>query len=91
MEQGQSRQSASKVMDFQANQVQQYFFQALGRARKAHRGEIERLIDWLDSTIEVDRGDAAVGGSGCDDDTDRGDGKRVLSRLNNLSERQQTA
>lgn len=28
------------------------FFQTLGRVRRAARDEIERLIDWLDSTID---------------------------------------
>src|SRR5437660_757927 len=32
------------------------FFQALGRARKAARGEIERLIGWLDSMIDQGEG-----------------------------------
>jgi hypothetical protein len=45
------------------------FFQALGRARKAARDEIERLIDWLDSTIDVDE-DFAVDDEPCDGDTD---------------------
>lgn len=43
------------------------FFQALGRARKAARDEIERLIIWLDSTIDVDE-DSAVDDEGCDGD-----------------------
>jgi len=45
------------------------FFQTLGRVRKAARDEIERLIDWLDSTIDVDQ-DAAVDDGPCDGDTD---------------------
>lgn len=45
------------------------FFQALGRARRAARDEIERLIDWLDSTIDVDE-DFAVDDEACDEDTD---------------------
>jgi hypothetical protein len=45
------------------------FFQALGRARRAARDEIEQLIDWLDSTIDCDR-DAAVDDGPCDGDTD---------------------
>ncbi|UFW47121.1 MULTISPECIES: hypothetical protein [Bradyrhizobium] len=45
------------------------FFQALGRARKAARDEIERLIDWLDSTIDVDE-DFAVDDEPCDGDPD---------------------
>jgi hypothetical protein len=35
------------------------FFAALGRARRAAADEIERLIQWLDSTIDVDE-DSAV-------------------------------
>ena len=31
------------------------FFQALGRVRRAARDEIERLIEWLDSTIDCDQ------------------------------------
>ncbi|QOZ45539.1 hypothetical protein XH89_20165 [Bradyrhizobium sp. CCBAU 53340] len=45
------------------------FFQALGRARKAGRDEIERLIDWLDSTIDVDE-DFAVDDETCEGDPD---------------------
>lgn len=45
------------------------FFQSLGRARKAARDEIERLIDWLDSTIDVDE-DFAVDDQPCDGDPD---------------------
>lgn len=45
------------------------FFQTLGRARRAARDEIECLIDWLDSTIDVDQ-DAAVDDGPCDGDTD---------------------
>jgi hypothetical protein len=42
------------------------FFQALGRVRRAARDEIERLIAWLDSTIDVDE-DSAVDDDPCDD------------------------
>lgn len=42
------------------------FFQALGRLRRAARDEIERLIQWLDSTIDVDE-DMAVDDEPCDD------------------------
>ena len=42
------------------------FFQALGRVRRAARDEIERLIAWLDSTIDVDE-DSAVDDEPCDD------------------------
>jgi hypothetical protein len=42
------------------------FFQALGRVRRAARDEIERLIAWLDSTIDVDEDEAADDGP-CDD------------------------
>jgi hypothetical protein len=42
------------------------FFQALGRVRKAARDEIERLIAWLDSTIDVDE-DSAADDEPCDD------------------------
>lgn len=45
------------------------FFQALGRVRRAARNEIERLIEWLDSTIDCDE-DAAVDDGPCDDDPD---------------------
>jgi hypothetical protein len=45
------------------------FFQALGRLRRAARDEIERLIDWLDTTIDCDQ-DAAVDDQPCDGDTD---------------------
>jgi hypothetical protein len=41
------------------------FFQTLGRVRRAARDEIERLIDWLDSTIDVDQ-DTAVDDGPCD-------------------------
>ena len=41
----------------------------MARARRAARDEIERLIDWLDSTIDVDQ-DAAVDDRPCDVDTD---------------------
>jgi hypothetical protein len=43
------------------------FFQALGRVRRAARDEIERLIAWLDSTIDVDE-DSAVDDDPCDGD-----------------------
>lgn len=42
------------------------FFQALGRVRKEAADEIERLITWLDSTIDVDE-DSAIDDEGCDD------------------------
>jgi hypothetical protein len=42
------------------------FFQALGRVRRAARDEIERLIAWLDSTIDVDE-DSATDDDPCDD------------------------
>jgi hypothetical protein len=42
------------------------FFQALGQVRRAARDEIERLIEWLDSTIDVDE-DSAVDDDPCDD------------------------
>jgi hypothetical protein len=42
------------------------FFQALGRVRRAARDEIERLIAWLDSTIDCDE-DSAVDDDPCDD------------------------
>jgi hypothetical protein len=42
------------------------FFQALGRIRRAARDEIERLIAWLDSTIDVDE-DSAADDEPCDD------------------------
>ena len=44
-------------------------FQAIGRLRKEARDEIERLIEWLDSTIDCDQ-DAAVDDGTCDDDAD---------------------
>jgi hypothetical protein len=43
------------------------FFAALGRARRAAADEIERLIQWLDSTIDVDE-DSAVDDDPCDGD-----------------------
>ena len=46
------------------------FFQALGRVRRTVRDEIERLIDWLDSTIDTDV-DSAVDDDPCDGDPDR--------------------
>lgn len=45
------------------------FFQALGRARKAARDEIEKLIEWLDSTIDVDE-DTAIDDDRCDGEGD---------------------
>jgi hypothetical protein len=45
------------------------FFQALGRVRRSARDEIERLIEWLDSTIDVDE-DMAVDDGPCDGDPD---------------------
>jgi hypothetical protein len=45
------------------------FFRVLGRIRRAARDEIERLISWLDSTIDCDE-DAAVDDAPCDGDTD---------------------
>jgi hypothetical protein len=44
-------------------------WQALGQARRAAREEIERLIDWLDSTIDVDE-DFAVDDAPCDGEGD---------------------
>ncbi|MEH2569756.1 hypothetical protein V1289_009383 [Bradyrhizobium sp. AZCC 2289] len=38
----------------------EHFFQALGRVRRAAQDEIERLIDWLDSTIGAERRTGAV-------------------------------
>ncbi len=43
------------------------FFQTLGRVRRAARDEIECLIAWLDSTIDVDE-DSAVDDDPCDGD-----------------------
>jgi hypothetical protein len=45
------------------------FFQTLGRVRRSARDEIERLIKWLDSTIDCDQ-DSAVDDEPCDGDTD---------------------
>jgi hypothetical protein len=45
------------------------FFQSLGRVRRSVRDEIERLIEWLDSTIDVDQ-DSAVDDDPCDGDPD---------------------
>ncbi len=45
------------------------FFQTLGRVRRAARDEIERLIDWLDATIDTDQ-DSAVDDEPCDGDPD---------------------
>jgi hypothetical protein len=45
------------------------FFQLLGRVRRAARDEIERLIQWLDSTIDCDQ-DASVDDDPCDGDPD---------------------
>jgi hypothetical protein len=46
------------------------FFQTLGRVRRQARDEIERLIEWLDSTIDVDQ-DEAADDRPCDEDSDR--------------------
>lgn len=56
------------------------FFQALGRARKAARDEIARLIDWLDTTIDIDE-DAAVDDEGCDGDPDAEGSLGSLDRM----------
>lgn len=48
---------------------QEDFFQALGRVRRVAQDEIERLIEWLDSTIDVDE-DSAIDDDGCDEDSD---------------------
>jgi hypothetical protein len=45
------------------------FFQALGRVRRDVRDEIERLIEWLDATIDTDE-DAAIDDGPCDGDFD---------------------
>jgi hypothetical protein len=45
------------------------FFQTLGRVRRDVRDEIERLIEWLDSTIDTDE-DRAVDDDPCDGDPD---------------------
>jgi hypothetical protein len=58
------------------------FFQVLGRARRAARDEIERLIEWLDSTIDVDE-DSAVDDEGCDGDTDAEPSLGSCDRLSN--------
>ena len=58
------------------------FFQALGKARKAARHKIERLINWLDSTIDVDE-DFAVDDGGCDEDTDAEPSLGSFDRLSN--------
>jgi hypothetical protein len=56
------------------------FFQTLGRVRRAARDEIERLIDWLDSTIDVDQ-DAAVDDAPCDGDPDAEPSLGSLDRM----------
>ncbi len=58
------------------------FFQSLGRVRRAARDEIERLIEWLDSTIDVDE-DAAVDDVGCDGDTDAEPSLGSFDRMSN--------
>jgi hypothetical protein len=58
------------------------FFQALGRARRLVRDEIERLIDWLDSTIDCDQ-DAAVDDGPCDEDSDAEPSLGSFDRLSN--------
>jgi hypothetical protein len=58
------------------------FFAALGRARKAARDEIERLIEWLDSTIDVDE-DAAVDDDPCDGESDFEPSLGSADRLSN--------
>jgi hypothetical protein len=45
------------------------FFQTLGRVRRDVRDEVERLIEWLDSTIDCDE-DEAADDRPCDGDTD---------------------
>lgn len=58
------------------------FFQALGRVRRAARDEIERLIDWLDTTIDCDQ-DAAVDDGPCDDDSDAEPSLGSFDRMSN--------
>src|SRR6187402_1058978 len=58
------------------------FFQALGRLRRAARDEIERLIDWLDTTIDCDR-DAAVDDAPCDGDPDAEPSLGSFDRMSN--------
>ena len=58
------------------------FFQTLGRVRSDVRDEIERLIEWLDSTIDVDE-DAAVDDGGCDEDTDAEPSLGSFDRMSN--------
>lgn len=57
------------------------FFVTLGRARKAAADEIERLIQWLDSTIDVDE-DCAADDEPCDGD---GDLEPALGSFDSLS------
>jgi hypothetical protein len=57
------------------------FFQTLGRVRRSVRDEIERLIEWLDTTIDCDQ-DAAVDDQGCDEDSDR---EPSLGSFDNMS------
>jgi hypothetical protein len=70
------------------------FFQALGRVRRDVRDEIERLIEWLDSTIDTDQ-DAAVDDEGCDEDSDRepsfGSFDRMSDQINAWQTRPVTA
>ena len=58
------------------------FFEALGRARKAARDEIEKLIDWLDSTIDVDE-DSAADDEPCDGEGDFEPSLGSFDRLSN--------
>ena len=65
------------------------FFQALGRFRRAVRDEIERLIVWLDSTIDTDQ-DAAADDEGCDGDTDAEPSLRSFDRMSDQIKAWQT-
>jgi hypothetical protein len=65
------------------------FFQTLGRVRRAARDEIERLIDWLDSTIDCDQ-DAAVDDEPCDGDTDTEPSLGSFDRMSNQIKAWQT-
>lgn len=58
------------------------FFQTLGRARRAAANEIERLIQWLDSTIDVDE-DAAIDDDPCDGEGDDEPSLGSFDRLSN--------
>ena len=58
------------------------FFQTLGRARKAAADEIERLIQWLDSTIDVDE-DASIDDEPCDGEGDSEPSLGSFDRLSN--------